>query len=277
MVTAWHGRPASSPSSPPGAAEHAVDLEAVLSELLSRVVVKHRCASDLPPGSVRLDLDHGDNASQQRVSRLLVTATPSSAISHAEPAPATTTGDAQWRAHQLRLLTAAVAQAVDLIVYLPEGTSALRSLLEPSMSSDRYARLRPSPRQLDLAARCLREAGARGSMLDHALLPLVLPGAERGLWSIGQPVEPVGACWLADPRVGVDTSAYSLALHQARQAGHEQLHGRTGAVVLVDVDAHGWWQVVADPLGSAVGQGVGDGRGRAMAAGGLRSAGPAGP
>lgn len=280
MVTAWHGAPAAppAPEAPARAVEPAVDIEAVLPGLLTQVVVKHRCALDLPAGSVRLDLDRGDDTDQQRFSRLLITATPSGRGSHRQSPPAETMAEARWRAHQLRLLRAAVAQAVDLIVYLPEGISALRSLLEPSVASDRYARLRPSPTQLDLAARCLHDAGALDPALDHAVLPLALPGRVRGPWSIGQAVEPVAACWLAESRAGADTPAYRVALSQAREAGRAQLGERTGSVALVLVDAHGRWQVVDDPLGPAplATQDAGKMQGQAVPAGGLQLASPAG-
>ncbi|ABS06078.1 hypothetical protein Krad_4619 (plasmid) [Kineococcus radiotolerans SRS30216 = ATCC BAA-149] len=276
MVTAWHARPAAWRASAPEQGGSANDVEATLPELLRHVVIKHRCAPDLPPGSVLLGLDrgepdHGDSVDRQRPSRLLITATPGIGRGLARAAAPVTMADTQWRAHQLRLLTAAVSHAVDLIVYLPEGTDALRALLEPSAGSDRYARLRPSPRQLDLASRCLREASEGGSTVDQAVLPLALPGRPRGPWPIGQPVEPVGACWLADSRLGTAASGSSLARGLARQAGLEQLHGREGGVALVVVDAQGAWQVFDDPLLSAapLAEEVGDGEGLVAAAGSL--------
>lgn len=247
-------------------------MESALQDVLDSAVVKHRCSPQLPPGTVLLELDRGpDNGRvldsgdpsrrEQGPRRLLLTAATAGPGDRPEdPRSSGHARDARdpgWSRQQLHLLMAAVTHCVDLVVYLPTGRDALRRLLEPSVLSDRYARLRPSTAQLAHAVACLRRAdeqtsrhrdgnAVRGS--DHAVVALALPGRPRGSWPVGQVVEVVEGCWLADSASWEATARYNQVRDAARQAGVRQLGDRPGGVALAIINADGDWHVLDDPL-----------------------------
>jgi len=151
-----------------------------------------------------------------------------------------------WQARTLGIMALMAARTVDLAVYLPTGARRLCELVEPTAQDDRYARLRPGARQLDAALAQLR--GQPAELVDHAVVALALPYHREGeTWRVGQRVEAVAGCWLADSRRWESTAGFNAARTEASTAALRGLGGRPGALALVVIERSGSWTAFEVP------------------------------
>lgn len=65
-----------------------------------------------------------------------------------------------------------------------------------TVGADLRERLRPSDTQVAVAVAMLQEVPA--SEATHVVVPIALPGKQRGIWIEGQQVQPVNGFWLAN-------------------------------------------------------------------------------
>ena len=219
--------------------------------LLPEVLIVDRESAPPPPstGAAPGEPEDGYVTSALRgpLQRLLITAGSPRAP---EGPGASTAAVRTWQARTLGIMALMAARAVDLTVYLPAGARRLRELTEPSARDDRYARLRPGARQLHAAVAQLHAQPAE--LVDHAVVALALPQRRQGEpWRVGQRVEAVAGCWLADSRSWESTAGFNAARSAASAAALRGLGGRPGAAALVVIERSGAWTAFEVPAQAA--------------------------
>lgn len=216
--------------------------------MISEVLIVHREGSP-PPDPTGDSTVEGHHVSSERrgaVHGLLITAGEPHAPQGSGIADAAVRA---WQARTLGIMALMAARHLDMVVYLPRGARRLRELTQPSAEDDRYARLRPSARQLQGALEQLRAQPAE--LVDHAVVPLALPHRTGGRWKLGQQVEAVAGCWLADSQRWESTPDFNAARTAAAEAGLRGLGGRPGGVALVVVERSGAWTAFEVPACTA--------------------------
>lgn len=107
-------------------------------------------------------------------------------------------------------------------------------------AADLAARWRPTDTQIEEATAALAAGPAEAT---DAIVPLALPGKERGWWEIGQAVEPGPGVWLADRKAWDGALSYSAAREAADQAAADQLGDRPGQSGYATIARDGLWHV----------------------------------
>lgn len=127
-----------------------------------------------------------------------------------------------------------------------------------SPEDDLRARFRPSDAQIALAVEILttlpsvtaesrRPGGAtprnRGPYV--AVVPLALPGKQRGWWTVGQPVRPVAGMWIGYTGAWDHPLDYGHARNAAEDAAQADLdfRGEEGTTAYVTIHPDGTWAV----------------------------------
>jgi hypothetical protein len=99
--------------------------------------------------------------------------------------------------------------------------------------ADMNATLRPSDEQLAVAKAMLTATDDRDA---HVYVPLALPGKQRGIWVLGQPVEHVPGYWISSAQ---RDEHGGLARDYASRAADAWLGARDGVPCYVSIDKDG--------------------------------------
>lgn len=115
-----------------------------------------------------------------------------------------------------------------------------------ALQADVRARWRPSEQQIALAVTELAANPHGEAWL--AAVPLVMPGKEHGVWTLGQPVEHVeGVVFLGRNSFDAGaSSSYAEARNFAADAARKALGDRPGTVGWATIYSDGGWSVFED-------------------------------
>lgn len=105
---------------------------------------------------------------------------------------------------------------------------------------DLHANWKPNPEQIANAVAYLKHTA---SGADTVVVPLALPGKQRGWWEIGQQVEPAPGYFPASTNAEDGPLEYHAATYAADKAAAEHLGDRPGQSSYATISADGIWHV----------------------------------